>query len=377
MGMYSALLFTSVFSFILLLCTVDLHYLHSWVFGMQMAWQTFWHIVLQHREYYLHGDVNMRLLLAVSALMLLTQRVTSISMDLQDRRLTLPLNTTSLNRASEVLLPVISYLLNFTTLLGGPLSSYSHFVLFMEGIDVNPPPNPLGVVCHKLMQVFILECLRYGFLYVLNYNPYQNFVSGVLCMWALAVGLRFHYYAHWRISECLNNSAGFGYWKNSLCGCPDWNGLSDGDFWITESSSRVSEFARRWNATTASWLRRLVYMRCRYFPLLMTFGFSLWWHGLRMGHFVGFLTWAATVKADHYIHRYWQPKLSTTWTKVLFITLSWINTQSILTCIVIAVELRDVSGLGLITMIYIGVFPLSIIILIMLINTAHCTWAAM
>ncbi|CAB1319540.1 unnamed protein product [Coregonus sp. 'balchen'] len=58
-------------------------------------------------------------------------------------------------------------------------------------------------------------------------------------------------------------------------------------------SCQVSEFARRWNGTTATWLRRLVFQIIKTAPLVMTFGFSIWWHGLHMGQFVGFLVWAA------------------------------------------------------------------------------------
>lgn len=60
MGIYSALLFTSTFVFILLVCSVDPSSIHAWVFGMQMLWQTFWHLLIQYREYYLHEPVCIR-----------------------------------------------------------------------------------------------------------------------------------------------------------------------------------------------------------------------------------------------------------------------------------------------------------------------------
>ncbi len=298
--------------------------------------------------------------------MLLTQRITSVSMDLQEKQVTLTLHASSKRKSCVMLLPLISYILNFTTLLGGPLCSYSRFVSLMEGISINPPLNPLGVVFLKLMQVLLLELVRYCLVYFLKHNTYDpsNSITlyGVLWVWGLAVVLRIQYYSHWRISECLNNAAGFGFWENPSGDPQDWSRLSDGDFWTIEASSRMSEFTRRWNATTASWLRRLVYIRCKHFPLFMTFGFSLWWHGLHLGHFVGMLTWAATVKADYHIHRYLCPKQSSTWRK-MYTCLSWINTQMIIACIVIAVELRNMSGLRLLSITHIGLFPLFNIIL--------------
>ncbi|XP_037634351.1 ghrelin O-acyltransferase [Sebastes umbrosus] len=364
MGIYSSLLFTSTVVFILLVCSVDPSCVHVWVFGIQMLWQTFWHLLIQYREYYMHEPVSIRLFLAVSTLMLLTQRITSVSMDLQEERVLLTFK--SKREACVMLLPLISYILNFTTLLGGPLCSYSRFVSSMAGISLNAPPNPLGVVFLKLMQVLLLEWLRYCLVHFLKHNPYDPSNSmilyGVLWVWSLAVVLRIQYYSHWKVSECLNNAAGFGFWEKSPGDSPDWSRLSDGDFWTIEASSCMSEFARRWNATTASWLRRLVYIRCKRFPLFMTFSFSLWWHGCHLGHFVGIWTWAATVKADYHIHRYLHTKLSSTWRKI-YTCLSWMNIQMIVACIVIAIEFRNMSGLRLLSLTHIGLFPLFNIIL--------------
>uniref|UniRef100_A0A8C2W9Z8 Membrane bound O-acyltransferase domain containing 4 n=1 Tax=Cyclopterus lumpus TaxID=8103 RepID=A0A8C2W9Z8_CYCLU len=370
MGIYSSLLFTSTLVFILLVCSVDPSCVHIWVFGIQMLWQTFWHLLIQYREYYLHEPVSIRLFLAVSCLMLLTQRITSVSMDLQEKRVHLTFSSSAKRKACVTLLPLLSYLLSFTTLLGGPLCSYSRFVSSMAGLGLNPPPNPLGAVFFKLMQVLLLELVRYRLVHFLStYDPSNSIpLYGILWVLGLALSLRIQYYSHWRISECLNNAAGFGFWAHAPGASPDWSGLSDGDFWAIEASSRMSEFSRRWNATTASWLRRLVYRRCKRFPLFMTFGFSLWWHGCHFGHFVGFLTWAATVKADYHIHRYLHPQPSSVWRKI-YTCLSWINTQMTVACIVTAVEFRDMSGLRLLSLTYIGLFPLfNIILLFMLLK---------
>uniref|UniRef100_A0A3B4YLW6 Membrane bound O-acyltransferase domain containing 4 n=1 Tax=Seriola lalandi dorsalis TaxID=1841481 RepID=A0A3B4YLW6_SERLL len=365
MGIYSLLLFVSTFVFILVLAFVDPGYIHIWVFGVQMLWQTFWHLLIQYKEYWLHESVSIRMFLAVSSLMLLTQRITSVSMDLQEKQVTVTFSASSKRKGCVMLLPLTSYLLSFTTLLGGPLCSYSQFVFLMQGIK--PPPSPLGAVFLKLIQVLLLELVRFCLVCFMKQNipdpSHSAVLCGVLWVWGLALVYRMQYYSHWRISECINNAAGFGFRENSS---GDWSGLSDGDFWSTEASSRMSDFARRWNTTTASWLRRLVYIRCKHFPLFMTFGFSLWWHGLHLGHFVGFLTWAATVKTDYYIHRYLHPKLSSTWRKLLYTCLGWINTQMIVTCVAIAVELRNMSGLRLLSVTYAGLFPLCNILLLVI-----------
>lgn len=297
--------------------------------------------------------------------MLLTQRLTSLSLDLLDKRVILTFNSSW----TATLLPLMGYLCSFTTLLGGPLCSYSRFVSQMEEMELKPSPNPLGVVLSKLAQVFALQCLRYFFVVLLKRNPFNpsdsTFMHGILWVWGLGLVLRIQYYSHWKISECLNNSAGFGF-DDGPTGEP--NMFSDGDIRTVELSTCMSEFARRWNATTASWLRRLVYTRCKRFPLYTTFGFSLWWHGLHFGHFVGFLTWAVTVHADYHIRRCLSSNSCALLRRVRT-CLAWINTQMVISCVVVAVEFRTPSALRVLFSTSICLAPLCNIILLIILIT--------
>ncbi|XP_064792574.1 ghrelin O-acyltransferase [Oncorhynchus masou masou] len=358
MGVYSLLLLISTVIFVLLVCSLSPERVHPWVFGLQMGWQTFWHLLIQYREYYLNEPTDSRLLLSMSSLMLLTQRVTSVSMDLQDG------GRVTLMTQCRVFLPLISYALNFTALLGGPLSSFDQFVYFVEQITISPPPQPLSVISYKGFQVLSLEWARNYLTRLLRDNASSlsvsnNALTDVLWIWGLAVVLRIRYYSHWKISECLNNAAGLGF-RGMVReeDSPNWSGLSDGDLWTTEMSCQVSEFARRWNGTTATWLRRLVFQRCKTAPLVMTFGFSIWWHGIHLGQFVGFLVWAAAVRADYQIYKYLKPKLTSTRRRLVRTCLCWLNTQMVMACVVIAIELRSTSSLKILGLTYTGVFPL-------------------
>ncbi|XP_056134796.1 ghrelin O-acyltransferase [Lampris incognitus] len=370
MGVYSLLLFTSAIVFALTVVRADPRHIHSWVFCIQMTWQTFWHLLMQYRKHRHHEPADIRLFTAVSSLMLLTQRMTSFSMDLQEERVPSPPEASPQNRGRDLLLPLSSYVLNFTTLLGGPLFSYDRFISLIKGISVSPPPNPLGVVTLKVVQVSLLQWLRYCVVYFLTRHAADPADFGVpvgtLWIWSLGVGFRLQYYSHWKISECLNNAAGLGFWAKSPADTPDWRMLSDGDLWTTEMSSRVSVFSRRWNATTAAWLRRLVFQKFQTFPVLMTFGFSVWWHGLHLSQFVGFFTWAAAVHADYRIHRHVCPKLTSTWRKTVYKCLSWINTQITITFVVIAVESRDIPSLRLLFVTYLGPVFTTILLFILL-----------
>lgn len=293
--------------------------------------------------------------------MLLTQRVTSVSMDLQEGQLKLP--PEAAKSRLHFLLSLSSYVLNFTTLLGGPLYPYNQFVGCVEGLgSCRPLPQalPLGMVSVKALQVMLFEGLRYALLYCLMSHSAAAAASDVgpvrefLWVWGLALSLRMRYYSHWKISECLNIAAGFCVPQADSASLL----LSDGDPWTTEGSTRVSEFARRWNATTAAWLRRLVFCRCKSCPVLMTFGFSAWWHGLNPGQLVGFLSWAVAVKADYGLHRNVGAALTSSWVKSLYAGLSWVHTQIVITCVVLLVELRSVSALKFLPLMYLVAFPL-------------------
>ena len=284
--------------------------------------------------------------------MLLTQRVTSVSMDLQEGRIRLPHGGAAI--WPRYLLPLCSYVLSFPTLLGGPLYSYSRFVGCVEGTGSGPPTLPLGTVSLKVLQVLLLEGVRSGLLHGLQGHvvAVAGPVGECLWLWGVALSLRMRYYSHWRISEGLNLAAGFGPWG------PDQSRLSDGDPWTTEASTRVSEFARRWNATTAAWLRRLVFRRGGPCPLLLTFGFSAWWHGLRLGQVAGFLSWALAVRADYGLHRHVGAALTSRWGRALYVGLSWAHTQMVITWVVLLVESRSASSLRVWSSVSVLLFPL-------------------
>lgn len=60
MGGYSGLLLVPTVAFPLLLRRVGRSHVHAWAFGLQMLWQTLWHLVLQYKEYYLREPVCAR-----------------------------------------------------------------------------------------------------------------------------------------------------------------------------------------------------------------------------------------------------------------------------------------------------------------------------
>lgn len=303
----------------------------------------------------------------MSALMLLSQRVTSLSMDLQEGK---DIKHFHKNLQSQVvsLIPFISYTLYFPALLGGPLCSFNTYVIFVEHISVNPPPSPLTILPWKMLQVLGLLVLKCLFTSYLIANIF-SLSSSPCILWIVifSLVLRLNYYVHWKISECVNNAAGLGFSGYSTTGCALWNELSDGDAFEIETSSHISVFARLWNRTTATWLRRLVFQRCSRMPVLMTFCFSALWHGLYPGQVAGFLAWAVAVLGDHKLYKHFSPRLTTAWRKGLYTCLSWLYTQLVITCVTLTTELQSLEALKLICSTQIALWPLvSIFILLIL-----------
>lgn len=287
--------------------------------------------------------------------MLMTQRVSSLSLDLQEGTV-----------SGRNFVSFLSYLFCFPSLLGGPLCGFETFAESVGQMSRTPPlATCVGNLASKTLQVLLLVLMKY-FLNVLLRSLKVNscVFQDILGIWILALILKMNYYAHWKASECVNNAAGMGL---SRTGKTSWDGLSDGNPWVTEMSSRPSVFARQWNRTTADWLRRLIFHRFDRCPLFVTFGFSAWWHGLHPGQILGFLIWAVTVQEDYKLHRFLKPKLTSPWRKRLYVCLSWTFTQLTTTCVVVCVELQSLASVRLLCSSYIAVFPLmSLLIIIIL-----------
>ncbi|GAA6109112.1 ghrelin O-acyltransferase [Tachysurus ichikawai] len=365
MGPYSMMLFITNIIFVLLVRFMESVHIHYWTFGLQMWWQTLWHFYMQYRQYWLQEPADSRLVLAMSALMLLSQRVTSVSMDLQEGKI---IRHFRKGHQSQVvsLVPFLSYTLYFPALLGGPLCPFNTFVNFVERMSVNPPPSPLTILLWKMLQVLLLLVLKFLLTSFLQSSMFNLSSSPcILWIWIFSLVLRLNYYVHWKLSECVNNAAGLGFSGYSTSGCALWNGLSDGDAFEIETSSNISTFARLWNRTTAAWLRRLVFQRCSRMPVIMTFSFSALWHGLYPGQVAGFLGWSIAVLGDHKLHKHLSPRFTTASRKGLYTCLSWLYTQVVITCVVVTTELQSLEALKLFCTTHIALFPLASILILL------------
>ncbi len=60
MGPYSLLLFFSAVLLLLLIRCLHLMHIHNWTLGLQMCWQTCWHLYIQYQLYWLQETPDFR-----------------------------------------------------------------------------------------------------------------------------------------------------------------------------------------------------------------------------------------------------------------------------------------------------------------------------
>ncbi|XP_025966175.2 ghrelin O-acyltransferase [Dromaius novaehollandiae] len=343
MGSYALLLFIPTAGSVLVLLSVSPARVHTWVFSLQMSWQTLCHLGLRSQEL---DPQDIRSAVILSAIMLLTQKVTSLALDVHEGTVTLQPSQGLLQRA----LPLCSYLLFFPALLGGPLCSFRRFQAQIEFSGTSH--CPLGAAGRRCLCALALQVLRAGLEGQLATMQGCAGLSCVHSMWTQALLFKLAYYSHWMLDEALLEAAGFG----PEAGQGD---LSGSDLWMLETTNRVAVFARTWNKSTSRWLRRLIFQRCPAQPLLATFAFSAWWHGLQPGQVFGFLCWAIMVEADYRIHPFLRAQAVSRGAKLLYYGATWLFTQLIIAYILVAVETESFSELHLLWTSSNSILPLS------------------
>nr|XP_032809631.1 ghrelin O-acyltransferase [Petromyzon marinus] len=360
--------------------------------------------------------------LVMPSLMLLTQRVTSLALDVQERR-------TLRHGGHPAALQHLAYLLYFPVILGGPHCSFCDFVDYVEGADsdVNRDLNPSRCVCKKLAAFFPLDALR-GWLLarcLCHWEPAfrderdfmlrTSFLQRMWLLWETALAIRLCYYTQWLLGESLTVAAGLGYrrrrradddddagpgvgppggsaaaaWGGPLARRPrglegetaarprgdaadaaggggggQWDELWDLDACALEGACRMSALARTWNRTAALWLRRVAFARSPRHPLAATFAFSALWHGLHPGHCAAMAVWALGVEADRRVRAALAPRWRRSWPCR---AAAWLWTQATFAFVLLLAEFRGQrGGLVLVTRCTHGLVPLLLCLLAVL-----------
>ncbi|XP_036065258.1 ghrelin O-acyltransferase [Onychomys torridus] len=362
MGPYALLILIPTVCTVVLVSFCGPQEVHRLTFFFQMGWQTLCHLGLHYTEYYLQKPPPVRFYIALSSLMLLTQRVTSLSLDIREGKVEAAWgcigNRSSLSKCLRETLPYFSYLLFFPALLGGPLCSFQRFQACVERPSSLHPSISFWALTRRGVQIVALECLKVVLRRVVSAGAGMDKCQQLECiyiMWSTAGLFKLTYYSHWILDDSLLRAAGFGPEAGQRSGEEGY--IPDVDMWTLETTHRISLFARQWNRSTARWLRRLVFQNSRRWPVLQTFAFSAWWHGLHPGQVFGFLCWSVMVEADYLIHTFANVSISSRPLRLLYRALTWAHTQLIIAYIMLAVEGRSLSSLGQLCCSYISIFP--------------------
>lgn len=331
--------------------------------------------------------LHFRFPVALSALMLMTQKVTSLALDLHEQKTRVegPRDEEKSPCRKPLLwtLPLWAYLLSFPTLLGGPLCSFNRFQAWVRYSRAPFSVSALWAATQKGLGALALCLLR-------------NVVRGYICpqddliccthwgcvyvIWASALSFRLAYYSCWMLDEALLIGAGLGLeLGHNQHASRAGEFLLDTDIWTLETTNRMAVFTRTWNRSTAQWLRRLIFQRFHSHPLLATFAFSAWWHGLHPGQVFGFLCWAVVVEADYRIHHFWGAFAKSRRGRLLYQALSWCHTQLIAAYVMTAVEMRSVEMLQHLVASYHTFFPFVSVLSLLLLakRRAHGTTIAL
>uniref|UniRef100_A0A8C9PSU5 Membrane bound O-acyltransferase domain containing 4 n=1 Tax=Spermophilus dauricus TaxID=99837 RepID=A0A8C9PSU5_SPEDA len=377
MGSFALLVFIPAFCTVVLVSSLGPQEVHRWTFFFQMSWQTLCHLGLHYTEYYLQETPSTRFYITLSSLMLLTQRVTSLSLDICEGKVEAAVggiqSRSSLSEHLCKALPYFSYLLFFPALLGGPLCSFQRFQARVQGPSSLCSRISFWALTWRGLQILGLECLKVALSRVVREGAGLTGCQQLECIyvvWSTAGLFKLTYYSHWILDDSLLQASGFG---SGLSSSPGEEGyIPDADIWTLETTHRISLFTRKWNQSTARWLRRLIFQHSRGWPLLQTFAFSAWWHGLHPGQVLGFFCWAVMVEADYLIHTFANLFIRSWPTRLLYRALTWVHTQLIIAYIMLAVEVRSFSSVWLLCNSYNSFFPMMYcILLFLLLKTKH------
>nr|XP_023406909.1 ghrelin O-acyltransferase [Loxodonta africana] len=371
LGSYAVLVFIPAFCTVVLIHSLRPQEVHRCTFFFQMTWQTLCHLGLHYTEYYLQEPPSMRYCITLSSLMLLTQRVTSLSLDIGEGKVEAASRgirmRSSLSEHLREALPYFSYLLFFPGLLGGPLCSFKRFQARVEGSSSLGPRHSFWALSWRGLQILGLEYLKAALRQVVSAGAGLRDCQQLECiyvMWSTASLFKLTYYSHWVLDDSLLHAAGFG--SEFGRGLGEEAYVPDTDIWTLETTHRISLFTRKWNQSTARWLRRVIFQRSRAWPLLQTFAFSAWWHGLHPGQVFGFFCWAMMVEADYLIHTFANMFIRSWPVRLLYRTVTWAHTQLIIAYIMLAVEFRSPSFLWLLCNSSNSVFPVVYLVLLFL-----------
>ncbi|GMR33875.1 hypothetical protein PMAYCL1PPCAC_04070, partial [Pristionchus mayeri] len=273
-------------------------HIHSLVFIFSMSYLTWVHFYrwMYITEYTI--DIT-------GPIMICVQKVTTLAFSLHDGLVKKEEELTPLQKREAIkrvpgLIPYLSYIFHFQSILTGPLSFYSDYANLIRGTHIvkdenGKLPDPTAEAQTKLFKAFCFMFIIAFFepifpLTVLDRTDLNPILWTVL-FWFCFVLQRMPYYFAWYFADGIYNLSGFGFsGYDKETDEPKWELATNVFAWKVESAQSLKETLDAWNVGTMGWFRRVAFDRApKKYRTLSTYVLSAWWHGIFMGYYMTFL----------------------------------------------------------------------------------------
>ncbi|KAL1115680.1 hypothetical protein AAG570_005970, partial [Ranatra chinensis] len=306
--------------------TQDPHIMQRLVMVVALVYLSCIHL---HRLVYDTGTYSLDV---TGPLMVMTQKATSLAFSLHDGlyRKEEELNSSQKYYAIRKIpsaLEYFSYMLQFQSLMVGPIIFYRDYIEFIHGSNllkqpdsnsyqrqVVLEPSPTYPALQKIVCSIIYALIFTNFI---SYFPmkrvkeddfFDKSMMSQLVYLYIATGLvRFKYYHAWILADGICNLSGIGFNGYESDGAPKWDLISNVDVLDFEFGLSLRDCIQHWNKGTNTWLRMVVYDRVKVNGTLWTYALSALWHGFYPGYYLTFATGALFTLASRSVRRCVRP----------------------------------------------------------------------
>ncbi|CAK8696774.1 unnamed protein product [Clavelina lepadiformis] len=244
--------------------------------------------------------------------MIITQRVTSLSFSLSDGAVKEESLTENQKRSAIKKTPTFyeyfAYMFSVFGIMAGPLVFFNDFIKCTQEESkyynekdtkksASPSPNRavLSKVITSMMMIVIYWLGSKTWHYQKNVDP--TFIESTpvwqrfLYLYGSLFVSRAKYYGVWLFADAVHNVAGIGFSGYCEDGKPQWELISNINILNIEMATGLKTYIDNWNITTVKWIRLVAYDRLSTkYRTWACFMLSAFWHGFFPGYYMMFLT---------------------------------------------------------------------------------------
>ncbi|KAF8385516.1 hypothetical protein PRIPAC_74658, partial [Pristionchus pacificus] len=304
-------------------------HIHWLIFTFSMSYLTWVH-------FYRWNYISEYTIDITGPFMVCVQRLTTLAFSLHDGLVKKEEELSPLQKREAIkrvpdLLPFLSYIFHFQSILTGPLSYFTDYINLTRGTHVKKNengelPDASAEALVKLVKagffIGIIAFLEPRFPPSAINRTDMNPIQWTIYFYFIMSFQRVPYYFAWYFADAIYNLSGFGFnGYDAETGEAKWDLATNVHAWKVESAQSMKETLDAWNVGTMGWLRRVAFDRApKKYRVLSTYLLSAWWHGIFMGYYLTFLTAALftiggqgilmAYTAYPFLVLHWQPSIA-------------------------------------------------------------------